>query len=251
MKTWQWIVFVLISYLVFLIAYFPASYVAAQIHAQTNQQVNLMQVTGTLFNGKAAAIEANGFRVNNIEWSLNPLSLLLLNAEVSLKGGAIRDSEQIYVDGEASVNLLSVDSFSLSDTQIFVPAKAVLSQFKLPVAVTANGRFRVDIDQLEMTPTCTLLQGTGAWLNAEVDTPQQAVNLGSFNADLSCQGGNLTVSINEGNNLQLTGLIVVDSTGKYSINGQFLPNDELPSVIRQAADSFFQRNGQGFYQIRL
>jgi general secretion pathway protein N len=251
MKTWQWIVFVLVSYLLFLVMYIPADLVADQVNKQSNQQVKMMQVTGTLFDGKAGVVEANGFRVNNVEWSLKPLSLLLLKAQLELKGGAIRNSEQIYIDANASLKLLSPKQFSLHDSRVFVPAKAVLSQFRLPVAVTANGRFRVDIETLEMTPTCTVLAGRGAWLNAEVDTPQQAVNLGSFDADLSCSEGNLSVNINPGNNLQLTGSIVVDKTGSYSINGQFLPNEDLPEVIKQAADSFFQRNSEGFYQVRL
>lgn len=251
MKTWQWIVFVLITYLIFLIMYIPADFVAEQVNKQSNKQVQMMQVTGTLFDGKAGVVEANGFRVNNVEWSLEPLSLLMLKAQLELKGGAIRDSEQIYIDTNASLRLLSPEQFSLYDSRIFIPAKAVLSQFRLPVAVTANGRFRVDIETLEMTPACTVLNGKGTWLNAEVDTPQQAVKLGGFNADLSCSEGNLSMKINPGNNLQLSGTIVVDKSGSYSINGQFLPNEDLPNVIKQAADSFFQRNSDGFYQVRL
>jgi general secretion pathway protein N len=251
MKTWQWIVFSLITYVIFLVMYIPATYVAELVNEQSNQQVKMMQVSGTLFEGKAGVVEAKGFRVNNIQWSLKPLSLLLLKANIEVKGGAIRDSEQIYIDTKVSLSLLSANQFSLHDSQIFVPAKSALSQFRLPIAVTASGRFRVDIEQLEMSPTCTLLSGTGAWINAEVDTPQQTVNLGNFDADLSCSGGDLSVDIKPGNNLQLTGSIVVNQAGKYSINGQFLPNEDLPSAIKQAADSFFQRDSQGFYQIRL
>jgi general secretion pathway protein N len=189
--------------------------------------------------------------VNNVSWSLNPWSLLLLRTTIDITGGAIRSSEQVYVKGQASFSLLSPENFSLQDTQIFVPAKSVLSQFRLPVAVTANGRFRVDINTLEMTPTCTTLMGTGAWLNAQVDTPQQPVNLGSFDADLSCENGNLTVNILPDNRLQLSANIVVDGEGKYKASGQFKPEDNLPAVIQQAADSFFQKNPQGFYLIRL
>jgi general secretion pathway protein N len=251
MKTWQWIVFSLLSYIIFLVMYIPASYLAQLVNQQSNQQVKMMQVSGTLFDGKAGVVEAKGFRVNNIEWSLKPLSLLLLKANLQVKGGAIRDSEQIYIDTTASVKLLSANQLFLQDSQIFVPAKAALSQFRLPVAVTASGRFRVDIEKLEMTPTCTLLSGKGAWINAEVDTPQQAVKLGNFDADLSCSEGDLSVDIKPGNNLQLSGRIIVDQAGNYSINGQFMPNEDLPNAIKQAADSFFQRDSQGFYQIRL
>lgn len=250
-KPWQWVVLSLLTYVVFLIVYLPATYVADIIDKQSNSQVRLLNVSGTAFNGKASTLEANGFQINNFQWSLNPWSLLTLRANVAIDGGAIRNFEQVYVKGHANISLLSPKNFSLKDTQIFVPAKSILSQFTLPVAVTATGRFRVDVDTLEMTPTCTALSGKGAWLNAQVDTPNQPVDLGSFKADLSCDSGTFTVSILPDNTLALAANIVVDPQGKYTANGQFRPDPELPQVIQQAADSFFAKNPQGFYVIKL
>ncbi|MFC4698621.1 type II secretion system protein N [Glaciecola siphonariae] len=251
MKTWHWIVLAIISYIGFLIAYLPAAYVADVLHEQSKQELKLSGVNGTLFSGSALSLDASGFRVNNLTWELNPWALFLLKANIDIKGGALRDSEQLYISGKASVNLLSTNTFSLEQTQMLVPAKSVLSQFRLPIAVTANGRFRIDIDTLDMTPQCTALRGNGAWLNAEVDTPQQAVNLGSFEANLSCSEGNLTVEILPENSLQLSANILVDAEGRYEASGQFKPDDALPEVIQQAADTFFRVNQQGFYLIEL
>ncbi len=250
-KKWQWIVLGIIAYLGFVIAYLPAVHIASIVSEQSKQQVRLSSVSGTLFNGKAMSLEAAGFQINNVEWSLNPWALIALRANIDVKGGAIRNSEQIYVNSSASVSLLSPENFSLKDTQLFVPAKSVLSQFRLPVAVTANGRFRVDIESLTMDPTCTELSGKGAWLNAQVDTPQAPVNLGSFEADMSCDAGNLSVNILPENTLQLSANVLVGADGKYEANGQFKPEDDLPDVIQQAADSFFPKNSQGFYQVKL
>lgn len=250
-KVWQWVLLSIVAYLFFIIAYIPASLVSDLVQQQSNNQVRLANVSGTLFEGSASTLEVNGFRVNNVSWSVNPWALFLLRGNVNINGGAIRNAEQIYLKGYASISLFSPNEFSLKDTQIFIPAKSVLSQFRLPVAVTATGRFRVDVEELDMTPTCTNLQGKGGWLNAQVDTPNQPVNLGSFEADLSCDNGNLNVAVLPDNSLQLSANIDVDPTGKYSINGQFRPDAELPSVIQQAADSFFAKNPQGFYMIRL
>lgn len=250
-KVWQWIVLCVFAYLLFLIAYIPATYVADFVQKQSQGQVRLSNVTGTLFEGNASIIEANGFQVNNLDWTLNPWALLILRANIDVNGGAIRNSEQIYLKGKASLSLLSPESFTLTDSQIFVPAKSVLSQFTLPVTVTASGRFRVDLESLEMSPTCTSLMGKGAWLNARVDTPTQPVELGSFEANLSCDNGTLSVQVLPDNTLNLDAKISVDQDGKYTANGQFRPDAELPPVIRQAADSIFPKNPQGFYILRL
>jgi general secretion pathway protein N len=250
-KRWQWILLGLLSYIAFLIAYFPAVYVADFVNTQSKGEVRLASVSGTLFNGRAQRLEAQGFQINNLEWSLNPLALFALKANVDLRGGAIRNPEQIYVNGNVSVSLLAPKEVSLEDTQLFLPAKSVLSQFKLPVAVTASGRFRVDIANLEMTPTCTTLNANGAWINAQVDTPQAPVNLGNFEADMSCSNGELSVNILPGNSLQLKAQVLVGVDGKYQASGEFKPTEELPDVIQQAADSFFAKNAEGFYQLRL
>jgi len=185
-KTWQWIILAILAYVFFIIAYIPASHLANFIYSQSQGQVRLSNVSGTLFEGNAGIAVANGFMVQNLDWQLNPWSLFLLRANVDLKGGAIRNSEQIYVKANVVSNLLSSDQFTLANSQLFIPAKSVLSQLQLPVVVTASGRSRIDIDELEMTPTCTGLSGKGAGLNAAVDTPAQALSLGSFEENLSC-----------------------------------------------------------------
>nr|WP_136250864.1 type II secretion system protein N [Ningiella ruwaisensis] len=250
MKAWQWIIFLVFAYLVFLVVHLPASYVAETVQKQSKGDIQMAGVSGTLFKGQALALDANGFIVNNINWNLSPLSLFLLKANIDLQGGVLRSQEQPYVKANAVLSLLSPEHFTLRNAEILLPAKSVLSQFPLPVAVTANGRFRVDIQHLEMAPQCTELVGTGAWLNALVDTPQQPVDLGNFEANLKCEDGNLIVSIVEPNSLQLSADILVDTQGNYEVNGQFKPSQDLPEVIQQAS-AFFPEGENGFYRIEL
>lgn len=250
-RTWQWVLLAIVAYLIFFIAYIPANYVANIVNERSQGAVRLSNVSGTLFTGNAATLQVNGFRVNNLDWQIKPWALLLLKGSVDIQGGALRDPEQIYIKGNASTSILSPKNFALSSSQLFVPAKSVLSQFSLPVVITASGRFRVDIDELDMTPTCTTLIGNGAWLNAKVDTPAQPVNLGSFEASLNCSEGTLSVEVLPNNSLNLTANITLSPEGGYAVNGQFRPEPDLPPVIGQAADSIFAKNAQGFYLISL
>ncbi|WP_395338685.1 type II secretion system protein N [Ningiella sp. W23] len=252
LPTWLWIILALIAYALFVFANTPAVYVSNFVNTKSQGEVSILGASGTLFNGNAMAIEASGFRVNNVEWSLSPLALLIARADIELTGGAIRNAEQIYVNADARLSLFSPENFSLQNTQILVPAKTVLSQVPLPVAVTANGRFRVDIETLSMEPGCTELSGEGAWLNAVVDTPAEPVNLGSFEANLACREGSLIVDVAPGNRLNLSASILIDPQGRYEASGQFKPDANLPEVIQQAVQFFpFEQNEQGFYLIDL
>jgi len=109
----------------------------------------------------------------------------------------------------------------------------------------------MDLDGLEMTPTCTGLSGKVAWLTAAVDTPAQAVSLGSFEANLSCTDGTLNVEVLPDNSLNLSASVSVNPETGYSVSGQFSPDPDLPPVISQTADGIFAKNNQGFYIINL
>ncbi len=251
MKNWYWWLLGLITYVVFLIAYIPATMLASYVQEQSKNEISFASVSGTLFSGSAASIGASGINVNNVDWRLSPLSLITGTAKLDIKGGNIRQSEQIYVNGLASVSLFDPMNFSVRDLQLFVPTKTVLSQIKLPVYVTASGRFRLDIDELVYEQGCVELTGSGQWLKASVGVQNKDISLGVFDADLTCQSPNFAIALSSDQVLQIDANLSISPTGDYNVNGQFLPASNLPKQIQQAAGFFGQPNEQGFYTIEL
>ncbi|MFC3122630.1 type II secretion system protein N [Agaribacter flavus] len=251
MKIWQWIVFGVILYVLGLIVYAPASLITSLIHQASNAQISIAEPKGTVFSGSAAKVSFNGIVVNDVNWHLSPLHLLLLKATIDVKGGAIRDMEQAYVSGRASVSLVNFQNISLQDMQTFIPVKSILAQVKLPVFITAEGRVRVNIQSLQADPSCLHLLGVGGWQNASIADNGKVTQLGSFDANLNCNNGQYTINIDEQNILNLDANITVGIDGSYQVNGKFKPDPTLPTEIKQAASFFGRANSQGFYEIKL
>lgn len=233
----------------FVIAYTPASFIAAYVPNMSGNKVSLGGVTGTLFSGESEQLVAQGLVINNVSWNLSPWSLFLLKPQIDIKGGNIRQSDDIYIKGNVSTSLLALENVNAENMTILVPTKTVLSQFKLPVFVSASGRFRVDIKQLQFENGCKQLQGKGSWLNAAIRVNKKDIDFGSFEAILSCESPAFVLQVQPQNKLSLDAKLNIDMNGKYKINGQYKVNSDLPAEIQEAAQFFGKAQGDGVYTI--
>jgi len=252
-KKWYWVALAIIAYLAFLVAFTPAIYVTnfitEQSHKNNNASLSFTGVSGTLFDGQALSVISQGIQVNGVKWQLSPWSLLLLQANLDFTSGNIRNAEEIYAKGSVSTSLLKPQAFSLRQAQVFVPTKTLLSQLKLPVFVSAAGRFRIDIDYFEFDQGCEVLEGRGNWLNAAVNVNQQSVDFGTFDASLNCETPAFAMQISPQNRLSLDAKLVFDIAGKYNIGGSFSVPSDMPTDIKQAAPFFGRETSPGQYQI--
>lgn len=249
MKKWHWILLAVLTYVLFVIMYMPATYMTSYLQQSTHNKVRFTGVAGTLFSGTSETLSYEGLRVNDINWDLSALSLLLLKANVDIKGGAIRSIDQIYIDGNINLSVLSPHKLKVTNARIFVPAKPLLSQVDLPVAVTASGRFRVDVDSLELNQGCQQLTGKGSWLQAAVNIAGNPLDLGGFNALLSCESPAFAMQILPDNGIQLNAKITFDQNGDYTAKGTFTIPSNFPSEVKQGANFFGESLGQGRYTL--
>ncbi|MFT6268156.1 MAG: general secretion pathway protein N [Alphaproteobacteria bacterium] len=249
MKKWQWILLAVFTYLLLLIVYMPASYMTSYLQESTQNKIRFTGVVGTLFSGNSDALSYDGLRVNNVTWNLSPLSLLLLKANLDIKGGAIRSTEQIYIDGNINISMLNPEKLKVTNARIFAPAKPLLSQVDLPVAVTASGRFRVDIDSFELNQGCQQLSGNGSWLKAAVNIEGNPLDLGGFNAVLSCDPPAFAMQISPDNGIELDAKITFEKSGDYAAKGTFTIPSNFPNEVKQGASFFGESLGQGRYEL--
>jgi general secretion pathway protein N len=250
-KRWQWIILALLAYLILLLVYMPARYVTSYVQESTQNQLRFTGVAGTLFSGTSQSLSYEGLRVTNIKWDLSPLSLLWLQASLDIRGGAIRNSEQIYIDGNINLSILNPAQVNLSSARIFAPAKLLLSQVNLPVAVTALGRFRLDIANFKFNEGCQQLNGQGSWLQAGVNIEGSPLDLGSFDALLSCESPAFVLDVSPENGLALDAKISFDQNGNYAAVGTFSIPSDFPNDIRQGASFFGESLGQGRYALDI
>lgn len=243
----KWIVAAVFAYLVFLIYRIPAAQVIHRVSLPAN--IAISGVSGTLWNGKASMLVIDGLPVEQVNWQLSFLSLLVGNANLDIKAGNPRAAEQISLSGPISINLLDSTQFETSQLTVFAPAFLMFSELPLPIPVDADGRIKVTINELQYQDQCVALSGQGQWLNAKVAGLNQPVSLGNFSADLACQNGTLSLTINPPNKLGLTATANIAADFQISVEGQFKPDADLPKEVSDAALFFGAPDPQGFYQI--
>lgn len=251
MKKWQWILLAVFTYLVLLVMYMPASYLTNSLQNNTQNKMRFSGVSGTAFTGSASSLSYDGLRVNDVRWKLSPLSLLWLNAKLDITGGAIRKTDQIYVDGNITLSLLNLEKIKVTDARAMVPAKPLLSQVNLPVAVTASGKFSVNIETFTYNQGCTELTGEGKWLQAAVNIEGSPLDLGGFNAVLSCETPAFVMQVSPDNGITLDAKISLEENGKYIAIGTFTIPSNYPNEIKQGASFFGEPLGQGRYSLDI
>ncbi len=245
-----WIVVGLLAFVIFLLANLPAT----QVIGRTTLPDNLAMsgVSGTIWNGRAQTVVANGLPVDNLEWDVNPWSLLTGTLSMKVKAGDLRDATSIAFKGPLSIDLFSFEHVEAEDFLLYLPVDRVLAEVQLPLPVNAGGRFRVQLDALSFGPGCETLNGTGDWLNATVAGTQGPIDFGSYSAQLRCEGESIGVRVEEPNMLGLTmdAVLQPDFSG-MTVNGRVKPDDSLPDEVHQAALFFGQPDADGYIPIRL
>jgi general secretion pathway protein N len=141
-------------------------------------QVLMSGYSGTVWHGRAArcalATDSGYFNLGTVEWSLDPLSLLLFSPSLKVQSqwGRQRITGQVQIDGR--------QSFSLEDVEASVSAR-VLQRF-LPVAV--DGNFGATVSHLQIENGLPI-EGEGRlrWRNAGWQSAQGTMPLGSYALD--------------------------------------------------------------------
>lgn len=252
MKPWKWVVLAVFAYLAMLIAYIPAKHIVGYVQ-ENNPKLPVLigKVEGTLWSGKVDKVIAQGIQISNLKWALSPWSLLIGKASIDVNGGKIRDSEQAYVKGTLSTSLFNLQKVSAQELKLFLPARSVMAQVPMPVPVTADGRFRVDIETFEFDQVCVELDGKGSWLKGTVSGPTGVIQFGNFDANLSCDGEQFAIQVLPDNKLNLDAKVLLSVAGKYSIQGRFKAAQDMPKEVHQAANFFGRADSDGFRNINL
>ena len=251
MKPWKWVVLAFVTYLILLVAYLPAAHVVSYVQKQNPKlPVSIGTVEGTLWSGRVDRIMTNGVLLNNFRWELSAWALLIGQAKVEVNGGKIRESDQAYIDGQVSASLFNSQKLSAKNLKVLLPAKAVIAQVPLPVPVTADGRFRIDVESFDFNKSCKLLSGTGRWLKGTVSGPTGVIDFGNYEANLSCEDDKFVVQVLPDNKLNLDAMVVVGMDGKYDLSGKFKPDASMPREVHMAAQSFGRADAEGFRQLR-
>ena len=238
MKSWKANLGIfVVAYLVFVLATVPAGVIVGLVELPKN--VKLGMVSGSLWNGKASAVQVDNDIVSDVSWSLNPLSLVIGSINADLKFGKARIKGDISGNGNINTDF----SFSSVDLDGFVlryPAADLARKMNLAIPATLSGQVVFNINQYQQAkPYCEQLDGKVTWNNAGANVFKKQVSLGKVAANLGCDKGQVSLQIKDKNplGLQFTGLIA--DKGKFSGKGFIKPDGTMSTDVHNTVQTMF------------
>ncbi|TRX57891.1 type II secretion system protein N [Thalassomonas sp. M1454] len=238
-------IFVLV-YLIFVIAIAPANKILAKFDLPKGLEIR--NISGSIWSGEAKLISYQQVSINDVEWSLSPLSLLLFNPSVDLTfGGSLQPGPR----GSLELSNLTND-LTVNNANVAIAANDVLAYIPLPIDASAGGEINLDVPEFVLgKPICTVSAGTVTWQRAFVSAMKEDVDLGTLAATLGCEKGALTFEVNPENVLGLQFKGVVAARGKVSGQGYITPGNDFPANVRPLLGFIGKKDFQGRYKLKL
>jgi general secretion pathway protein N len=243
MIPWRWIILGVATYCVVLVATFPAARLTSRIQANG---IVVAGVSGTIWHGRAAALQASGITLGPTEWDINAWRLFLgsLSADIHTK----RDDG--YLDATVQASLSG--SVALRNVRGSLPLSA-LSNIGLPGGGTAGwgGTVQLKLDQLAFANRWpTEIRGTIEVANL-VGPPQQPTPLGGYRLTFPAPNSTATGELHgavmsmEDAPLEVVGSVRLTPNRSYVIEAQVGTRPNAPASIVKALQYLGSPDAQG------
>lgn len=244
MKTRYFIISGIIAYLVFLIAFIPAAPALALVQNYV-PTLGIQGISGSLWNGKAAAIIINRqHQLDNTHWQLNGWRLFL--GELSLDISSHYQQQPL----SGALSLKASGKISARDVKASLSAATLAQLAQIPLA-ELSGDISLQLEQLEWQ-AAAVPHATGIvrWHNAAV-TVAETAQLGDVTITLSENDSSPLIAqlSNQGGQIKLEGGVNVSEDGVYKAQLTMLPNASANANIRNSLTMLGKAKPDGSYQL--
>ncbi len=220
--------FALAAYLLFVVIQLPAAQLHDLLDGDENLPARLYQISGTVWEGKATAVDIGVNRLEDVRWNLRPWALLLgrLEARIDFAKGKGRISALAGRTFAGSVYLRELrGKLPLSDLESFIS--------KTPMGLSGS----LDIAMTDLTFADHLIEsvnGTLRIVGAGVGPPVNT-SIGNFTMDLETgDEGIRGVLRDAGGPLQAEGLLLLEADGNYKFTMELSLRDPTRNDLRNA-----------------
>lgn len=246
-------IFIVLSALLLLIVVIIAKLPAKQVVYRINfpNGMGLYEVSGTIWQGKAATALVHGQTLNNVTWDISVWALLTANVSAEIHTNQRASS---HINGTLAYGLIS-NTLSMHNLKAVLPAEVIFAQAALPVPVIGAGSIGITLqdarfDVSQSIPVCEQLTGKGNWQNAGVLVSTGMVDLGEFTAQISCADSLYNMEVKEPNKLGLSFIATGANPQQLQVNGRFKLPPELPEEMQRVAAFLGQPDAQGYTPLK-
>jgi general secretion pathway protein N len=225
-----------------LVALMPARFAVDMLGTRLGP-LQLQDVSGTIWNGRAGSAVAHGQPLGALDWKIHPRALLgaRLDLDLGLQGSAF--------EGRTFASL-SGNTVRLRDAVLFMDAQHLQPAIDIP-ALQLRGRVEIRLVEAELVAGFPRqLRGEAYWRDAAVAGAAEAL-LGTLSASFHTADGAVIGTLqDEGGPLSLDGQFRAGLTG-YEADALLVARDGNPQVIealRHVGEP--QADGSSLLQIR-
>lgn len=237
----------LMAYLGFLVATLPATVLFNQISLPKN--ISLSGVSGSIWQTNIEQVVVDKTVIKKIETELNFWSLFTLAPKLPVTFG---DSFLKGPEGELDLTF-SQGIVEIDNLRLLLKANEVAQQLTLPLPVTAQGDVEINlvhaVIDVDDQNKCIAADGMVTWSKAGVIALEENIQLGHFNAKITCEDGALALLLSPDNNLGLTFNAYVRQSGRVSGNGFLKPGAKFPQVLNSTLPFLGRKDNQGRYRL--
>ncbi|MEE9494016.1 MAG: type II secretion system protein N [Gammaproteobacteria bacterium] len=210
-KAWIGAVIGIVAYVIFVAAQVPASWVISRLQQQV-PGLQLMGAKGGFWSGHADQVVYNQQQLEQVDWKLNPLTLLKGCLGYAVNG--LWHGQPLSVNAGVKWNKQPC----ITDLQGEIDLASLLEVMQMPVE--AEGVLNLDIDRLDFSTEASLpmIAGDIEWREARVLSPME-MDLGEAHLQVSQEGemmmGTLT---SEGGNVLIDAPLEISTEGGFTLN---------------------------------
>ena len=233
------------AFLAFLVAWAPADRLYALAEPRLPEDVALYGVQGTLWEGRATAVDAAGLRLDGLVWALHPADLLAGRVSLDLTV----DDRHLELEATVERGLDGTLRVAVARGRAAIPPLQGQTRWRHP---RAEGE--VFIRSLEAILADGGLQqadGRITWRDAAVTVAQRA-ELGDLELTLKTPEGGGTegevVDLGEGP-LEADGTVSLSPAGRWQVDA-VVEATEPESVLGRSLGMMAEESAQGGYRLR-
>lgn len=244
-RYWKILSFSVLLYCFFLISNLPAKILIGWVIPKSDIRLSINSPEGSIWSGRIASINARGVNLNNIEWDLNVLPLMIGNINIDFIFG---DNEN---HGTGNLNLgIGSNKIEIENLK----AQMSISSFEplmMGVPAKLDGQLSAHFDSIIYDPGVEILmKGNLVW-NSAVVTVLQTVQLGDLKLSLLPQDkGSHGVLKDAGGPLILDGTIQLSNKGQYQAAIKVGTRSTAEAALKQSMPFLGPLGSDGKVQIR-
>lgn len=235
------------SFLLASLTQLPAKLVLAQLPADL--PVQLQGINGTLWQGGATRLSAQGVQINNLQWDLQISALLTGQLAADLRGTLVQGGG---IDGICSINLagtLHCAPLNLNN----LPAQGVSPYLQNLMIPPLSGTFHANLNSVTWDQqTLPQLSGHGEWREAGVQMlPQRYGNYTAIISSGENDAQQISLASAPEATFGLNGTITLQADGQYQTQLDIKPGSSIDDGTKQFLTNFIvPPQADGTYQIR-